>query len=100
MRASTFRQLLEEAKELGLADGRFAAAFEPPDTVGRDGRTCLGRPPADFARLLWGRPGPPPAGLELNAPLWYAAGFAEGLATQEPRHHDAIPGGRSVTHHV
>ncbi len=90
MSASTFRQLLEEAKRLGRADGRLARAFEPPGAAGRDGTACLGRPPAAFACLLWGRPGPPPAGLELTAPLWYAAGFAEGLVMVEPRHHGEI----------
>jgi hypothetical protein len=77
--APTYRQLLAEAQELGRLDGRFAAAFEP---AGSDtGDRCLGRSPADFARLLWGaQPGEPPTGLELNAPLWYTGGFAEGLA--------------------
>jgi hypothetical protein len=78
--APTYRQLLEEARELGRLDGRLAAAFEPPGaevTVDR----CLGRTPEEFARLLWERAaGAPPSGLEVNAPLWYATGFAEGLA--------------------
>ncbi len=80
--APTYRQLLEIAQELGRADGRFAAAFEAPGQV--DGNTvrCLGRSPEEFARLLWGRPEEPPSGLEVNAPLWYAAGFAEGLAEE------------------
>ena len=79
--APTYQQLLEEAQELGRMDGGFAAGFEPSDTVlGFNGR-CLGRTPAEFARLLWqDLPGEPPSGLELNAPLWYASGFAEGLA--------------------
>lgn len=77
--ATTYQQLLEEALELGRLDGRFAAAFEPAIAV--SGNRCLGRSPEDFARLLWeGRPGPPPAGLEVNGPLWYATGFCEGLA--------------------
>ena len=77
--ASTYRMLLEEAAELGRLDGRFAAAFETPG--GTLSHHCLGRPPAEFARLLWaGRPGEPPAGLEQNAPHWYATGFADGLA--------------------
>jgi len=81
--APTYRQLLKEAQELGRLDGRFAAAFEDPSsTVGDCGR-CLGRTPAEFARLLWeDRPGTPQSGLELNAPLWYATGFAEGLASR------------------
>ena len=37
----------------------------------------------EFARLWWADgPGDPPNGLEMNAPLWYAAGFAEGLAAE------------------
>jgi len=75
---TTYGQLLDEALELGRADGRFAAAFEP-ESAPRGGR-CLGRTPAEFARLLWeGRPGTPPSGLELNAPHWYATGFGQGL---------------------
>ena len=80
-RAPTYQQLLDEAHELGRLDGRFAAAFELPGAEISD--SCLGRSPAEFARLLWnGRPGGPPAGLERNAPLWYATGFAEGLAAR------------------
>ena len=56
--APTYRQLLDEAQELGRLDGRFAAAFEPTGTDVGD--RSLGRSPADFARLLWGeRPGEP-----------------------------------------
>jgi hypothetical protein len=76
-----YRQLLEEALELGRADGRFAAAFETSGGEAEAGRRCLGRTPEEFARLLWNGPGEPPSGLELNAPLWYATGFAEGLAS-------------------
>ena len=80
-RSGSYRDLLEEARELGRLDGRFAAAFESPPTGVPDGVRCLGRTPAEFAVLLWeGQPGAPPTGLELNAPAWYAAGFAEGLA--------------------
>ena len=79
--APTYGQLLQEALELGRADGVFAAAFEcPGGTAGRADR-CLGRTPAEFARMLWdGRPGNPPSGLEVNAPIWYATGFRAGLA--------------------
>jgi hypothetical protein len=78
--ADTYRDLLDEARELGRLDGRFAAAFESCD-AGAGTDRCLGRTPEEFARLLWeGRPGTPPTGLEVNAPLWYAAGFTEGLA--------------------
>jgi hypothetical protein len=81
----TYRQLLEEALELGRADGRFAAAFETYGSAGEAGPRCLGRTPEEFARLLWNGPGEPPSGLELNAPLWYATGFAEGLASAPAR---------------
>ena len=78
-RAAATGELLEEALELGRADGAFAAAFEPPGPVDPRSERCLGRTPAEFARLLWDGPGDPPSGLELNAPLWYFTGFAEGL---------------------
>jgi hypothetical protein len=85
--APTYQQLLEEAQELGRVDGRFAAAFEQPGSEGTFGERCLGRTPAGFAELLWeGRPGTPPSGLEVNAPLWYATGFAEGLAAGATQH--------------
>jgi hypothetical protein len=81
--AASYGQLLEEALELGRLDGRFAAAFEPLGTVVGDSPRCLGRTPGEFASLLWeDRPGSPPIGLELNAPAWYAVGFAEGLAVR------------------
>jgi hypothetical protein len=84
MAEGSYRDLLDEAQELGRLDGRFAAAFESP---GRPlGERCLGRLPTEFAALLWeGRPGPPPAGLALNAPAYYAAGFAEGLVREAAR---------------
>ncbi len=89
--APTYGRLLQEALELGRADGLFAAAFEAPGaTSGRPDR-CLGRTPAEFARMLWeGRPGRPPIGLEVNAPLWYATGFREGLQI------GAVPGRRTA----
>ena len=89
--ASTYGELLQEALELGRADGRFAAAFEPAGApTGRPER-CLGRTPAEFARLLWeGRPGTPPIGLDVNAPLWYATGFAEGLVAGRVRRSTAF----------
>jgi len=78
--ALTYRQLLEEALELGRVDGRLAATFERSEGVVDGSPRCLGRTPAEFARLLWqDRPGTPPSGLEQNAPLWYATGFEEGL---------------------
>jgi hypothetical protein len=83
---TTYAELLEEARELGRVDGRFAAAFEPAGAAPGTGERCLGRTPAEFASLLWERrPGNPPSGLEGNAPLWYASGFAEGLAQERRR---------------
>jgi hypothetical protein len=85
MSARTYRQLLEEARELGRIDGLLAAALEQPAGPGVAGPPCTGHPPAEFAVLLWaGLPGTPPSGLELNAPYWYAAGFAEGLRAYRP----------------
>ena len=84
--ATTYQQLLDEALELGRADGRFAAAFET-GTAAPTGARCLGRTPEDFARLLWeDRPGTPPAGLEQNAPHWYATGFGEGVVEGRRAH--------------
>ena len=83
---TTYAELLEEAWELGRADGRFAAAFELHGTAPLTGERCLGRTPAEFARLLWEhQPGNPPSGLEVNAPLWYATGFTEGLQQERRR---------------
>jgi hypothetical protein len=51
--APTYRQLLEEAEELGRADGLLSAAFEPPRSSAGFGQRCLGRTPAEFAALVW-----------------------------------------------
>ena len=81
-----YLQLLEAARSLGRADGGLAAQVEPADSVGPHSTCCRGREPEEFARLLWAdRPGAPPSGLRVNAPLWYAHGFSEGLAV-ERRH--------------
>jgi hypothetical protein len=78
-----YQLLLEEALELGRLDGRFAADFEPPGNAHERSGRCLGRTPSEFARLLWEhRPGNSPAGLEANAPTWYALGFTEGLTAR------------------
>lgn len=83
--ANAYTAVLTEALEIGRADGRFAAAFEAAGQAEPSGDRCLGRSPGEFARLLWeGRPGTPPAAVELNAPLWYATGFREGLAAGTP----------------
>ncbi len=78
--------LLEMAYSLGRTDGGLAARIEPAGSVGPQSTCCQGREPAEFSRLLWGdRRGAPPSGLRLNAPLWYAHGFAEGLAAERRR---------------
>jgi hypothetical protein len=78
-----YLSLLEAAHALGHADGGLAAWVEPSGSVGPQSATCRGREPEEFARLVWGdRPGAPPSGLRVNAPLWYAHGFAEGLAAE------------------
>ncbi len=82
-RPPAYQLLLEEARELGRLDGRFAAAFEPIGHTDERSGLCLGRTPREFARLLWEhRPGNPPVGLEVNAPHWYVLGFSEGLAAR------------------
>jgi hypothetical protein len=78
-----YLSLLEVAHALGHADGGLAAWVEPADSVGPQSAYCRGREPEEFARLLWAdRPGAPPSGLRVNAPLWYTDGFAEGLAAE------------------
>ncbi len=78
--------LLEAAHSLGCADGGLAAQVQPAGSVGPQSTCCRGREPEEFARLLWAdRPGAPPSGLRLNAPLWYAHGFAQGLAAERSR---------------
>jgi hypothetical protein len=83
-----YPRLLGVAYELGRADGCLARDLQACDLRawgeaqddGRPGDRCRGRAPQEFAALLWAdRPGAPPAGLEVNAPLWYAAGFRAGL---------------------
>jgi hypothetical protein len=64
---TAYEQSLCDAYELGRRDGRAAAG--------------LGER----------RPGRPPAGLPLNGPRWYAAGFRAGLAEQAEA---AVPGSR------
>jgi hypothetical protein len=76
-----YRDLLHSAYARGWDDGSFAARFEPGECIDPVAPVCQGRTPADFARALWSsRPGEPPAGLAVNAPHWYARGFAEAVA--------------------
>jgi hypothetical protein len=79
---STLLQALESARALGCADGRTAFEFEPDDEPVAVGSWCHGLGPEDFARLVWhGGADTAPAGVRLNAPVWYALGFREGLAS-------------------
>ena len=81
-----YLRLLEVSYSLGRADGGLGARIEPEGSVAPQSTRCQGREPEEFARLLWAdRPGAPPSGLELNAPLWYAHGFAEGLVAERQR---------------
>jgi hypothetical protein len=82
-RTPSYLDLLRRAYSLGRVDGLLAADFEPLDGVGPSHACCRGRDAAAFARQLWDVPGaspPPPAGLEVNAPQWYARGFEEALS--------------------
>jgi len=81
-----YGDLLQAAWSLGRADGLFAAAFEPDIAPRPATDVSQGRDPEEFAAELWGdQPGPPPSGLVLNAPLWYADGFVNGLADERRR---------------
>lgn len=78
--APAYSAVLEDAYRLGHADGRLAAAVDdaPPDP---QSPTCRGRTAAEFALHLWvDLPGDPPAGVEVNARLWYLTGLTDGMA--------------------
>ena len=79
--SSPYLRALGTASELGRADGRLAVGFEPGGEPAPLGSWCHGLAPEDLAHLVWDAgAGPAPAGLVLNAPLWYAQGFREVLA--------------------
>jgi hypothetical protein len=81
-----YGDLLQAAWSMGRADGLFAASFEPDVAPLPATDVCQGRDPEQFAAELWGdAPGPVPSGLVTNAPLWYVAGFAAGLADERRR---------------
>src|SRR4051794_6703557 len=97
-----YRDLLQVPWSLGRADGLFAATFEPDDAPAPCCPVCQGRTPEEFADWLWGdQPGAAPSGLTINAPLWYASGFAQGLADERRRiaagRRDAFPSVRLRT---
>jgi hypothetical protein len=81
LRAPSYPDLLRTAYAWGRVDGLLAADFEPLEGTDPSSGCCRGRDPAELARHLWALPGEdPPAGLEVNAPYWYARGFQEALA--------------------
>ena len=95
---TTYQTLLRDAYELGRCDGRAAAEADLQDAA-PDDATCRGLGPDGLAAQLWARrPGRPPAGLPLNGPRWYAAGFRAGLAERTAA--DAVPVPRRGTDRV
>ncbi len=99
---SPYRRALETAHALGRADGCLEAdiALDPAVDPAVDpapapvGPWCHGLAPERFAALVWGTAGgAAPAGVVLNAPLWYAQGFGEALAqagSRQDRHPAAV----------
>jgi hypothetical protein len=78
--APAYTAVLENAYRLGRTDGRLAAVVgdASPDP---SSPTCRGRTAAEFAEYLWADlPGEPPAGVEVNARIWYLTGLSHGLA--------------------
>ena len=91
-----YRRALEAARALGRADGRREADLlgDLPADPGPAAVApwCRGLDPERFAALVWGTTdGPSPAGVVLNAPLWYALGFREALAVARSRQHRDPP---------
>ena len=81
LRAPSYPDLLRTAYAWGRVDGLLAADFEPLEGTDPSSGCCRGRAPAAFAHHLWKVADiRPPAGLDVNAPLWYARGFDEALA--------------------
>jgi hypothetical protein len=101
----SYSDLLHTAYALGRVDGLLAADFEPQESTGPSTACCRGRDPADFAGQLWDLPdGEPPAGLEINAPHWYARGFEEALSDARAAsggYHASVPSrGTSGAHEL
>ncbi|MGY1679262.1 hypothetical protein [Geodermatophilus sp. SYSU D01176] len=79
--SSPLLRALGRAADLGRADGRLAVGIEPVGEPVPMGSWCHGLAPDELADLVWdAAAGPAPAGVVLNAPLWYAQGFREALA--------------------
>jgi hypothetical protein len=88
--APSYLDLLHTAYVWGRMDGLLADDLEPPEGAGPSTASCRGREAEDFARQLWDLPGTrPPAGLEANAPHWYAHGFQDALAEVRGEHNGA-----------
>ena len=90
----SYLRALETAHALGRADGRLEAELIGDPVVDPGpvalGPRCRGLDPERFAALVWGAAGgAAPAGVVLNAPLWYAQGFREALAWARPDRHPA-----------
>jgi hypothetical protein len=92
-----YRDLLEAARLLGYSDGCWAVRVQLADLPDVPPPSCRGRSPEEFAQLLWGRrPGDPPSGLELNAPLWYGDGYVAALTEEQRGPDPATAGGRAA----
>jgi hypothetical protein len=77
-----YLRALETAYALGRTDGLLAVHLEPVEEPAAMGSWCHGLDPDDFAGHVWGAgAGTPPAGVRLNAPLWYAHGFHDAVAS-------------------
>jgi hypothetical protein len=77
---ATYERLLRKAYDLGVVDGRAAAARGVYD-ADAESDVCRGLGPERLADHLWRRrPCSPPPGLPLNGARWYAAGYRAGLA--------------------
>lgn len=96
--SSPYRRALETARALGGADGRLAAQVEPAGEPAAVGPWCRGLDPEHFAALVWGTAGgAAPAGVVLNAPLWYAEGYREALGRARGRQDHPVPAPRAAT---
>lgn len=86
---SPYRFALETARALGRADGRLEAELGVGPGPAPVGPWCRGLDPERFAALVWGTAGgDAPAGVVLNASLWYAQGFREAAAPAGTRQED------------
>jgi hypothetical protein len=88
-----YGRALLTAFEMGRADGLIAASLGIEVRTGHlRAERWRGRSPEAFAHYLWaGRADPAPSALEVNAPLWYAAGYREGLQDPSARTPLVVP---------